>query len=1220
LEDSQDTLEKMLLATPMSVLKGLVDSVDLESDKVEMCANALSNDFKSFVFTIDSGSDAHVLTLEAAIKLFTVKQASNLRVTGVSGSSTRADVMGRLLISVEDPSTLKKYVIDMGRAHGMKNCPVNILSVSLLIKVGAIVHFEKDNSYFQPRAGAEKIPFIANRGLFQLQGEKADDAHGEVDSNSKQGCSYVINGRSFAITGDLKLWHRRLCHVSKERLLRIFKHNLVDGFKMAGRMHTTCDCDTCKQARIRRSASPHETMFESKASFIGHTVSTDVKSLPYASFMGYRYVLVFVDHYSRLSFCYFLRSKNEVTSKLRTYVNEMKRLGVTIHTIQSDRGSEYFEQEGESFLNRGRRLHEFGKFCEDHEPKIIHVVQPVEMKEKLAEGWFKDHFTAVDAMLWDARLSPAFWADACEYSNYCHNRTPNEHLGGQLAPWQVLTGERPSWHKLKVFGCDVFEHIPNNMYAKVPGVPKGRKLIFMGFQDNRAGFKCFDPETRRYLNVGNCYFYEDFSSRIDSLRHHDRRREMLKRGIEQPIVIDDFADTNPQAVRNLFLDPDPPVREPPLADRLDAGRRGALEKATDEPHPSAKGPLSDQGINAEKARQRVQHEVMLRPLRLLAVGKAQPISQEDRAFLEFARIENVPIIYQKPCPKSPGGESYRRYMKYMHAKTYREAFELGATMKDFAWDYERGWICFPKHEPVLSAHVFNANELATQHGFVHVLQEIGLAIKDSHEIEEVLAQTYTARLVTGDSPSGRSFQQVLKTVYEPEAIVKIFEDVAASRRFAEEQAAKVLNAIYEKIDFSASPEPVRFEDTQAEVCAEHEQWKRAMDEEIESMARFGVFKRVPKSAAKGRQILGCRWVYKRKANNKEGVVTRYRARLVAQGYAQKAFDSYQPDETFSPVVHKDSLRMFLAMCAALDLRIYQADVKAAFLQVPLSEKIYLKAPPGYSSSTENGEEEILELSSAIYGLKQSSACFWTALNKHLVSQGFKSVTGDPCVFKKVLPDGKIIFACTFVDDITYGVSDQDTADAFLAGLRERFVIDDGEGKPIDFLLGMAISQDVDAGTVKMSMELMITKLATSILTAEELAKSRGVLYPMLVTPLLKATERLVEKKSFDYLSVIGSLLHIANCVRCDISYAVGALARHANAPGPQHVNAAKEFCFICITHEQLELLTRKVLQVKNRSFLKERNTRWIMVRICCKLLLILIMRWIFREGQLWDMF
>jgi len=324
LDDSQDSLEKMLLAAPMPIVKDLVDSIELESDKIEVCANALSGEFKKFLFTIDSGSDVHVLTLEAAVKFFTVKQASNLRVTGVSGSSTRADVMGRLLISVEDPVTMKKYVIDMGRAHGMKSCPVNILSVSLLIKVGAIVHFEKGNSYFQPHVNAEKIPFIGNRGLFQLQGEKVADAEGEVDPNSTRR-AYAINGISFATTGDLKLWHRRLCHVSKDRLLRIFKHNLVDGFKMTGRMNTTCDCDTCKQARIRKSASPHERKLESPASFVGHTVSTDVKSLPYISFLGYRYVIVFVDHYSRLSFCYFLRSMNEVTSKLKTYVSEMKR-------------------------------------------------------------------------------------------------------------------------------------------------------------------------------------------------------------------------------------------------------------------------------------------------------------------------------------------------------------------------------------------------------------------------------------------------------------------------------------------------------------------------------------------------------------------------------------------------------------------------------------------------------------------------------------------------------------------------------------------------------------------------------------------------------------------------------------------------------------------------------------------------------------------------------
>jgi len=194
-----------------------------------------------------------------------------------------------------------------------------------------------------------------------------------------------------------------------------------------------------------------------------------------------------------------------------------------------------------------------------------------------------------------------------------------------------------------------------------------------------------------------------------------------------------------------------------------------------------------------------------------------------------------------------------------------------------------------------------------------------------------------------------------------------------------------------------------------------------MDEEMASMIRFGVYRRVPKSAAGNRQILGCRWVYKRKIN-KLGQVHRYRGRLVAQGFLQRAYDSYQPDETFSPV--EDSLRLFLSVCAAANLRIFQADVKAAFLQAPLSERIYMKAPPGYSSVSESGEEEILELSSAIHGLKQSSAVFWTAMNAHLISKGFTSILGDPCLFKKKLANGKVIIACTYIDDVTYGVSDQ----------------------------------------------------------------------------------------------------------------------------------------------------------------------------------------------------
>ena len=162
-----------------------------------------------------------------------------------------------------------------------------------------------------------------------------------------------------------------------------------------------------------------------------------------------------------------------------------------------------------------------------------------------------------------------------------------------------------------------------------------------------------------------------------------------------------------------------------------------------------------------------------------------------------------------------------------------------------------------------------------------------------------------------------------------------------------------------------------------------------------------------------------------------------------------------------------------------------------------------------------------------------------------------------CLRRSCLPTGKVIYCAVYVDDLTYAVSDQGTADSFLADIRQRFEVAEDQGKPIDFLLGMAIEQNLEAGTIHINMEMMITKLSKGILTAEELVKGANVRYPMLVTPLLKQSERTVSKELFDYLSVVGSLLHIANCVRPDISTAVGILARHALCPGAPHVKAAK---------------------------------------------------------------
>ena len=57
-----------------------------------------------------------------------------------------------------------------------------------------------------------------------------------------------------------------------------------------------------------------------------------------------------------------------------------------------------------------------------------------------------------------------------------------------------------------------------------------------------------------------------------------------------------------------------------------------------------------------------------------------------------------------------------------------------------------------------------------------------------------------------------------------------------------------------------------------------------------------------------------------------------------------------------------------------------------------------------------GEPVVWELSKFIYGLKQSSACFWTAMDEHLRSNGFKSVLGDPCLFRKAMSDRRAVLA------------------------------------------------------------------------------------------------------------------------------------------------------------------------------------------------------------------
>ena len=90
---------------------------------------------------------------------------------------------------------------------------------------------------------------------------------------------------------------------------------------------------------------------------------------------------------------------------------------------------------------------------------------------------------------------------------------------------------------------------------------------------------------------------------------------------------------------------------------------------------------------------------------------------------------------------------------------------------------------------------------------------------------------------------------------------------------------------------------------------------------------------------KGKKAIGSKWVLAKKQEYLKSNIVRYKAKLVAKGYAQQEDIDY--NEVFSPVLKHSSIRILLALIAKYELKLDQLDVKAAFLHGNLEEEIYM---------------------------------------------------------------------------------------------------------------------------------------------------------------------------------------------------------------------------------------------------------------------------------------
>jgi hypothetical protein len=136
----------------------------------------------------------------------------------------------------------------------------------------------------------------------------------------------------------------------------------------------------------------------------------------------------------------------------------------------------------------------------------------------------------------------------------------------------------------------------------------------------------------------------------------------------------------------------------------------------------------------------------------------------------------------------------------------------------------------------------------------------------------------------------------------------------------------------------------------------------------------------------GCKLVGCKCVFKKKLRS-DGIIDNYKARLVEKGYTQKEGEDFF--YTYSSVARLITICVLLSLTASHGLLIHHTDVKIAFLNGELEEKIYMAQPDGYV--VKGQEDKVCKLKKSLYDLKQAPKQWHEKFDVTLILAGFRCV-------------------------------------------------------------------------------------------------------------------------------------------------------------------------------------------------------------------------------------
>jgi transposase InsO family protein len=386
------------------------------------------------------------------------------------------------------------------------------------------------------------------------------------------------------------LWHAIFGHINYDNL-HLLKKNGVSGFPTIPRKLK--QCDACILGK--HSKQPFHDSTSRACRKLGLIHFDLCGPMPVPSANGNKYIMSFIDDYTRMCWVYLLKDKSQAFETFKNFhVWIQNEAQSHIGTLCTDNGREYTSNEFENYLRQHGIQHQT-------------IVPYNPQQNGVAERMNMTLLNMVCSMMFFKNVKLMFWVDAVLCAVYVKNRSPSHALGNKT-PYEMWYGHIPSVRHLRVFGSTCYALIPKEKRNKLDA--RSQKCIFLGYSNTTKAYHLYDEVNKKFILSRDVIFLE--SSKNDKIV--ERQLDHLDR-FTHVKTYHEFDDEIPhleggipildQSLESPFEAPSPPHEEVPATssehevhlddvieriERLNLDGNATPSQSVEQPGPSQKGP------------------------------------------------------------------------------------------------------------------------------------------------------------------------------------------------------------------------------------------------------------------------------------------------------------------------------------------------------------------------------------------------------------------------------------------------------------------------------------------------------------------------------------------------------------------------------------------------------------------------------------------------------